>query len=138
MACSLLHIIYTHSYEVLKGANRMKMPITATVKINHNNHSKNLFDSEGYLKDKYNWSESLASQIADKNGISQLTDKHLRVIAFIRDYHNRFSVMPPPRRVCRQLGIEGHDVKMLFGSCLTAWRIAGLPSPNDEIKAHIH
>jgi len=91
------------------------------------------FDSEGYLLDKYEWNKTLANQLAVNEGIKQLTEQHWQVIHYIRDYFNRLNAMPPPRRVCRQLGIKG-----MFGSCLAVWRIAGPPNPGDEAKAHIH
>jgi len=96
------------------------------------------YDSDGYLIDKYEWNKTLASQLATKEGIKQLTEQHWQVIHYIREYFNRLNAMPPPRRVCRQLGIEGHDIKAMFGSCLTVWRIAGLPNPGDETRAHMH
>jgi len=96
------------------------------------------YDSDGYLIDKYEWNKTLASQLAIKEGIKQLTEQHWQVIRYIREYFNRLNAMPPPRTVCRQLGIEGHDIKAMFGSCLAVWRIAGLPNPGDEIRAHSH
>ncbi len=96
------------------------------------------FDRDGYLIDQYNWNKTLASQLAGDEGITLLTEEHWQVIHYIRDYFNRFNAIPPPRRVCRQLGIEGHDIKAMFGSCLAVWRIAGLPNPGDEAKAHMH
>lgn len=100
--------------------------------------STTLFDSDGYLLDRYEWNEHLTTKLANDEGITQLTDEHWLVIHYIRDYFNRLNAMPPPRRVCRQLGIEGHDIKAMFGSCLAAWRIAGLPNPGDEARAHMH
>jgi len=111
------------------------LAINRTEKISH---SAIQLDSDGYLIDKYNWDKTLASQFAKNEGISQLTKEHWQVIHYIRDYYNRLNAMPPPRRVCRQLGIEGHDIKAMFGSCLAVWRIAGLPNPGDEARAHMH
>jgi tRNA 2-thiouridine synthesizing protein E len=96
------------------------------------------FDSDGYLINKYDWNNMMASQLANDEGITQLTEEHWQVIHYIRDYFNRLNAMPPPRRVCRQLGIEGHDIKAMFGSCLAVWRIAGLPNPGEEARAHMH
>lgn len=96
------------------------------------------FDSDGYLLDRYDWSKTLADKLAGNEGIKQLTEEHWQVIQYIRNYFNRLNTMPPPRRICRQLGIQGHDIKAMFGSCLTVWRIAGLPNPGDEARAHMH
>jgi len=102
------------------------------------NVSNAQFDLDGYLIDKHDWNKTLASKLAKSEGIPLLTNKHWQVIQYVRDYFNRFNAMPPPRRVCRQLDIEGHDIKAMFGSCLAVWRIAGLPNPGDEARAHMY
>lgn len=96
------------------------------------------FDNDGYLLDANSWNKSLAERLARDAGITCLSEEHWQVMNYIRDYFHRLNAMPPPRRVCRQLGIEGHNINNLFGGCLTAWRIAGLPNPGDEAKAHLH
>lgn len=96
------------------------------------------FDNDGFLIDQYDWNKTVANQIANDEGVTLLTDKHWQVIHYIRDYFSRLNAMPPPRRICRQLGIEGHDIKAMFGSCITVWRIAGLPHPGDEAMAYMH
>ena len=98
----------------------------------------NRFDSDGYLLNANNWNKSLAEQLACDAGITRLREEHWQAMNYIRDYFHRLNTMPPPRRVCRQLGIEGHNINKLFGGCLTAWRIAGLPNPGDEAKTHLH
>jgi tRNA 2-thiouridine synthesizing protein E len=40
-------------------------------------------------------------------------------------------------RVCHDAGIERQQVNDLFGYCLIAWRIAGLPNPGEEGKAYL-
>jgi len=96
------------------------------------------FDRDGYLIDQYDWNKTLAHELARQEGIAALSSKHWLVIDYVRDYYRRLNAMPPPRRVCRQLGVEGHDIKALFGSCLAVWRISGLPNPGDEVRAHLH
>lgn len=96
------------------------------------------FDSDGYLIDQHRWSKTIACMLANNEGITQLTENHWQLIYYIRDYFNRLNAMPLPRRICRQIGIEGHNINSLFGSCLAAWRIAGLPNPGDEARAHSH
>ena len=41
------------------------------------------------------------------------------------------------RRVCHDAGIERHQVNELFGYCLVAWRVAGLPNPGEEAKSYL-
>jgi len=95
------------------------------------------FDGQGYLVDPNHWSEALTLQLARDAGLPPLTEAHWQVIHYLRDYYHRLGAMPPARRVCRQLGIAGHDIKAMFGNCLRVWRIAGLPNPGEEAKAYI-
>jgi len=112
--------------------------ILTTISTEETDASSLQFDLDGYLINKYDWNETLARKLAKNEGIAHLGNEHWQVIHYIRDYFDRLNAMPPPRRVCRQLGIEGHDIKAMFGSCLAVWRIAGLPNPGDEARAHIH
>lgn len=94
-------------------------------------------DEQGYLINLALWDEHLAKQLAAHAGLTSFNNTHLQVITFLRDYYQRLGFMPPTRRVCRQLKIEGHNIKAMFGSCLTAWKIAGLPDPGEEARAHM-
>jgi len=96
------------------------------------------YDNEGFLVDRYDWGETLAHDLARKDGIPVLTAEHWQVIFYIRDYYNSFEVLPSPRRVCQQLGRKGYDISAMFGNCLNACRIAGLPNPGEAIKEHLN
>jgi len=39
--------------------------------------------------------------------------------------------------VCRDAGVERERVNEMFGYCLNAWRIAGLPNPGEEAKSYL-
>lgn len=96
------------------------------------------FDDKGHLVDPSQWNEDLARLLAENAGLSLLTNSHWRVIYYLRSYYKQFRAMPPPRIVCRRLDIQGHDIKAMFGSCLTVWLISGLPDPGDEAKNYIN
>ena len=55
----------------------------------------------------------------------------------LRDYYQRFHVPPPTARLCHELHLKHGCGHMLFPSCLTAWRIAGLPDPGEEAKSYL-
>lgn len=93
------------------------------------------FDAEGYLIDPADWSEEIALQIAEAEGL-QLTDEHWDVIRFMRRKYEERQVAPDSRHVVRYLcerhGPEGH--KRLFdlfpyGYPGQACRIAGMKRP---------
>jgi TusE/DsrC/DsvC family sulfur relay protein len=96
------------------------------------------FDEAGFLRDPSDWSTELARSIARNEGIERLGDDHWRVLDFIRAYFTEFGAAPLMRRVCRESRVDRARVQRLFSSCVSAWRIAGLPHPGEEALAHMH
>jgi dissimilatory sulfite reductase related protein len=113
-------------YEFSKPQHRLTVDITT------------LQDDSGFLLEPGLWTEELACQMTRLAGLAQLTPAHWRTLHYLRDYYGRTGVMPPPRVVCRHLKLQRHDVNAQFGSCLQLWKIAGLPCPDNEIRAHLH
>jgi tRNA 2-thiouridine synthesizing protein E len=95
------------------------------------------FDEDGFLLDADCWSERLAGELAEEEGIPSLQMAHWRVIRFVRDRYLRLGAIPPMRRICRSSELSRAEAKQLFGGCLQVWRIAGLPHPGEEAKAYM-
>ncbi len=95
------------------------------------------FDEYGLLIDAQVWSEPLAQLIADDLGVGQLSDAHWRVIHTLRDHYARYGTPPVMHRVCQDAGIKRKSVNELFGYCLNAWRVAGLPNPGEEATSYL-
>lgn len=98
---------------------------------------RSFFDEDGYLLDYTLWSAHLGNAIAEEEGVGPLTDKHWRVIDYIRGRFLELGALPSMRRVCRATEIPKAQVYALFGGCLVIWRIAGLPNPGEEAKAYL-
>lgn len=96
-----------------------------------------LFDEYGLLKDGGSWNEQLALNIAKELGISHLSTDHWQIIALLRDHFARYGAAVAMHRVCREAGIERSKINELFGYCLNAWRVAGLPDPGEEAKSYL-
>lgn len=96
-----------------------------------------LFDEDGLVRDFASWSEPLAEELAKAAGIGQLTEAHWKIIGLMRAQYAKLGVAPAINRICRDAGIERQQVNELFGYCLVAWRVAGLPNPGEETKAYL-
>ncbi len=96
-----------------------------------------VLDEDGFLVDRESWNRGNAQALAVLNGVGELTPSHWSLIRYIRDYHERFGSVPLMRRVCRAQNLNRDSVKTLFGGCLEAWKIAGLPNPGEEAKAYM-
>ncbi len=96
-------------------------------------------DSEGYLKNLEDWSESLAEQIAANEGI-QLGPAHWELISLIRQFYSEFQLSPAMRPLIKytrqHLGSEKasslYFLKLFPGSpAKVLSKIAGLPRPEN-------
>ena len=96
-----------------------------------------LFDEDGLVRDFTFWSESLAETLAQDAGIGPLTEAHWKIIRAMREHYAKLGVAPAMHRVCYDARIERHQVNELFGYCLVAWRVAGLPNPGEEAKSYL-
>lgn len=95
------------------------------------------FDEDGFLSDSSTWTQELAREIAQLDGLGSLERDHWAVIEYVRDRYFRLGAIPLMRRVCRANNLSSNAVKQLFGSCKTLWRVAGLPDPGEEAKAYM-
>ncbi|MEZ3498143.1 sulfurtransferase TusE [Pantoea sp. KPR_PJ] len=94
-------------------------------------------DGEGYLKHRDDWSEELAEQIAQREGIT-LSEAHWEVVRFVRAFYLEYNTSPAIRMLVKamaqQYGEEKGNSRYLFrlfpdGPAKQATKIAGLPKP---------
>jgi tRNA 2-thiouridine synthesizing protein E len=97
------------------------------------------FDTEGYLLDLGAWSETVARDVARREGI-ELTAAHWQIIGVLRDFYELTGVSPPMRPLVKlvrdALGPEcGNSIHLLTlfpGSpAKLAAKVAGLPRPTN-------
>jgi tRNA 2-thiouridine synthesizing protein E len=88
------------------------------------------FNEEGFLTDPYAWTEELADQIAEREGIA-LTDRHWVVINFARKEFEASGQAPTLRKITKQSGVDTKEMYALFpgGPAKMAAKIAGLGKP---------
>lgn len=95
------------------------------------------FDEDGFLVDHLVWTEETSRQIAEQEGVGDLTERHWQVINHVRGKFLQLGALPNMRSVCRAVAIPKAEIHNLFGGCLTIWRVAGLPNPGEEAKAYL-
>lgn len=97
-----------------------------------------LLDEDGLVRDFSFWTEALAHDLAHEERIGELGERHWRVIRALRSEFERVQGTPTMRSVCHQAGIDRREVNELFGYCLVAWRVAGLPNPGTEARTYLN
>ena len=94
-------------------------------------------DAEGYLQTLDDWSEDVASFLAERDELT-LGDEHWQVLRWIREYYSEYGTAPNLRIMSKtigdSLGEQFADKKYLFdlfpyGPAKQAARYAGMPKP---------
>ena len=91
-------------------------------------------DSDGYLTDPADWSEEVARDMAEHEGIA-LTDEHWEALRYMRTYLEEKQVAPDARHVMKHLsetfGAGRNRLFELFpyGYVQQACKIAGMRRP---------
>jgi tRNA 2-thiouridine synthesizing protein E len=98
-------------------------------------------DAEGYLLDLGQWSETLAVQLARREGI-ELDEAHWDVIRVLREFHAQTGVSPSMRPFVKLVGerlgaAQGNSIHLLSlfpgNPAKLAAKVAGLPRPTNCI-----
>lgn len=94
-------------------------------------------DEDGLLADPNDWDEGVARDMALSLGIGDLSGDHWYVIDALRKHYAQYGVAPAMSSICHSLGKKWDWTHDLFGTCLNAWRVAGLPNPGEEAKTYL-
>lgn len=94
-------------------------------------------DDEGYLVNSDDWNEKVAHALAENEGVYDLTKDRLDIILFMREYHKKYSFFPIMRAVCKNVHQSKNCFSEKFIDPLKAWKIAGLPKPDEHVIADL-
>jgi tRNA 2-thiouridine synthesizing protein E len=88
-------------------------------------------DPEGFLTDPAQWNEQIAEEIADANGIPELTERHWLVVRFMRERYLATGTAPSIRALGKESGVPVKELYQLFpkGPAKLAAKIGGIPKP---------
>jgi TusE/DsrC/DsvC family sulfur relay protein len=94
---------------------------------------KAALDEQGYLLDSEDWNEAVADALAMREGVGKLTEDKIMALKFIREYFKRYNFFPILNAVCKQVHKPKDCVQEDFLNPLLAWKIAGLPKPEEPV-----
>ena len=88
-------------------------------------------NDEGFMTDPSQWSEELAVELARREGITELSDRHWQVIRFMRQEFFDKGTGPTVRMLGKTSGVPVKELYELFpkGPAKLAAKIAGIPKP---------
>lgn len=94
---------------------------------------KTAVDDEGYLVNFDDWDEEVARELAARAEVGELTPESIAILKFIRDHYKVFNFFPIVNSICTKLHEPKDCVTKKFFNPLIAWKIAGLPHPEEPI-----
>ncbi len=86
-------------------------------------------DEQGFMQDFSGWSEDIAQAYAAREGVHKLTEKHWKVIKYLRDYYQANQTCPKIRALEKVTGFTLKQLYDLFpeGPANHACKWAGIP-----------
>jgi TusE/DsrC/DsvC family sulfur relay protein len=94
---------------------------------------KILVDDDGYLIDFNDWDEGVARELAANAGAEALTTESIAMLKFIRDHYKTYNYFPIVNSICTRVHEPKNCVSEKFLNPLIAWKIAGLPHPEEPV-----
>ncbi len=88
-------------------------------------------NDEGFLVNPDQWNEDVATELARREGIDPLTDRHWDVVRFMRSEYESKGTGPTVRVLGKTSGVPVKELYQLFpkGPAKVAAKIAGIPKP---------
>jgi len=88
-------------------------------------------DDQGFFKNPGDWNEEMAKAQAAEIGISNLTEKHWKVVNFMREKYLANGDAPSIRTLGKESGVNTKELYELFpkGPAKLAAFVAGIPKP---------
>ena len=88
-------------------------------------------NEEGFMTNPAQWNEDVAVELARREGIEPLTERHWEVIHFMRHEFEEKGSGPSVRMLGKTSGVSIKELYTLFpkGPAKLAAKIAGIPKP---------
>lgn len=88
-------------------------------------------NEEGFFLHPEAWTEGVVAELARREGIDTLTERHWQVIRFVRSQYQAMGTGPTVRVLGKISGVSIKELYQLFpkGPAKVAAKIAGIPKP---------
>ena len=91
-----------------------------------------ILDADGFVKDLNLWTEDIALEIAKKQFNFELTESHMNVVRFVREYYLKWGAVPMIKVIKDKVNLTDEKFNTLFNRTRASTRgmickIAGLP-----------
>jgi len=90
-------------------------------------------DLDGYLLNYSDWDDTTADLLAQREGIAHLSKDQRDALRFIHEYYGKYRFFPILNAVCKNIHRPKDCLREEFINPLVAWKLAGLPHPEEPI-----
>jgi tRNA 2-thiouridine synthesizing protein E len=86
-------------------------------------------DDDGFLLRFEDWGPEWVDYVKESEGLSEVTENHVKVINFLQDYYKRNGIAPMVRIISKNTGFKLKEIYEFFpsGPSKGACKMAGLP-----------
>jgi TusE/DsrC/DsvC family sulfur relay protein len=95
-------------------------------------------DDDGFLRNMNDWDDKVACALAEQEGVDELTPQRMEIIRFLREYYMKYNHFPILNAVCLNVHQPNQCLNDKFIHPLKAWKIAGLPKPDDVVLTYLN
>jgi tRNA 2-thiouridine synthesizing protein E len=74
----------------------------------------NVLDKEGFVRNPSLWNEPLAKKMADNQFKIDLTDLHMQIICFIRDFYFKWEALPMVKTIKNNFNLSDDQLDKMF------------------------
>lgn len=75
---------------------------------------ESVLDEEGFVKNPSLWNDSLAKQMAENQFEIDLTDLHIQIIHFVRDFYFKWEAIPMMKTIKDHFKLENGQLDIMF------------------------
>ncbi len=88
-------------------------------------------DEDGFMEEPDLWDQNVAIDLAKIEGVQEMTERHWKVVNYIRGYYQKFGIAPMIKKLCNECDLKLKEIYEMFpsGPAKGACKVAGLPKP---------
>lgn len=91
-----------------------------------------LLDEEGFLVDSDLWTEELSKKMAEEQFNMVLTDLHVKIIHYMREYYMKWETLPILLTIRKEFNLKSQELEEMFKRGVSTSRgvickLGGLP-----------
>ena len=64
------------------------------------------FDEDGFMQEPDLWDQNVTMNLAKIESVQEMTERHWKVVNYIRSYYQKFGIAPMIRKLCKECDLK--------------------------------